>query len=91
LRVGEKGTTSRRFDALTHSQYSNISPSPKKGHIPWRGIPLAVCPLESSSTASYNQVMSTQVEELIRICESLSEEKRAELADFARFLLARGG
>ncbi len=34
--------------------------------------------------------MSTETEELIRICESLPEEKRAEVADFARFLLARG-
>lgn len=33
--------------------------------------------------------MSTQTEELIRICESLPETKRAEVADFARFLLAR--
>ncbi len=33
--------------------------------------------------------MSTETQELIRICESLPEEKRAEVADFARFLLAR--
>ena len=33
--------------------------------------------------------MSTQTEELIRICESLPETKRAEVTDFARFLLAR--
>jgi len=33
--------------------------------------------------------MSTDTEELIRICESLPEGKRAEVADFARFLLAR--
>jgi hypothetical protein len=32
--------------------------------------------------------MSTETEELIRICESLPEAKRAEVADFARFLLA---
>ncbi len=35
--------------------------------------------------------MSTQTEELIRICESLPEAKRTEVADFARFLLARQG
>jgi hypothetical protein len=33
--------------------------------------------------------MSTETEELIRICESLPEDKRAEVTDFARFLLAR--
>ncbi len=33
--------------------------------------------------------MSTQTEELIRICESLSEDKRAEVADFAQFLAER--
>ena len=33
--------------------------------------------------------MSTESQELIRICESLPEEKRAEVADFARFLQAR--
>ena len=33
--------------------------------------------------------MSIETEELMRICESLPEEKRAEVADFARFLLAR--
>jgi hypothetical protein len=33
--------------------------------------------------------MSMETEELIRICESLPEDKRAEVADFARFLLAR--
>ena len=32
--------------------------------------------------------MDTETQELIRICESLPEEKRAEVADFAR-LLAR--
>ena len=45
--------------------------------------------LESLATASYNQTMSMETQELIRICESLPEEKRAEVADFARFLLAR--
>lgn len=33
--------------------------------------------------------MSTETEELIRICEALPEEKRIEVADFARFLLAQ--
>jgi hypothetical protein len=33
--------------------------------------------------------MSTETQELIRICESLPEDKRVELTDFARFLLAR--
>jgi hypothetical protein len=33
--------------------------------------------------------MSTETQELVRICESLPEEKRAEVADFARFLLTR--
>jgi hypothetical protein len=33
--------------------------------------------------------MDTETQELIRICASLPEEKRAEVADFARFLLAR--
>ena len=30
-----------------------------------------------------------ETQELIRICEALPDEKRAEVADFARFLLAR--
>lgn len=33
--------------------------------------------------------MSTATEEIIRLCENLPPEKRAEVADFARFLLAR--
>lgn len=33
--------------------------------------------------------MSTGTRELIRICEALPEDKRAEVADFARFLLDR--
>jgi hypothetical protein len=33
--------------------------------------------------------MSTETAELIRICEALPESKRAEVADFARFLLDR--
>jgi hypothetical protein len=35
--------------------------------------------------------VSTQTEELIRICEALPEEKRVEVADFAQFLLDRQG
>ena len=33
--------------------------------------------------------MSTDTQELIEICEQLPHAKRAEVADFARFLLAR--
>lgn len=33
--------------------------------------------------------MSTATEEIIQVCEALPPEKRAEVADFARFLLAR--
>src|SRR3954447_17533885 len=35
--------------------------------------------------------MSTDTQELIRICEALPESGRAEVTDFARFLLARQG
>jgi hypothetical protein len=33
--------------------------------------------------------MSITTEEIIKVCEALPEDKQAELADFARFLLAR--
>ena len=33
--------------------------------------------------------MSAETEELVRICDALPQEKRNEVADFARFLLAR--
>jgi hypothetical protein len=33
--------------------------------------------------------MSATTEEIIRVCETLPPEKRSEVADFARFLLAR--
>ena len=33
--------------------------------------------------------MSSDTQELIRICEQLPEDERAEVADFARFLLAK--
>ena len=35
--------------------------------------------------------MSTETQELVRICESLPPDKRNEVADFARFLLDRQG
>ena len=35
--------------------------------------------------------MSNETQELIRSCEQLPQGKRAEVADFARFLLAREG
>jgi len=35
--------------------------------------------------------MSTDTRELIEICEQLPVSKREEVADFARFLLAREG
>ena len=33
--------------------------------------------------------MSTGTQEIVRLCEALPAEKRAEVADFARFLLMR--
>ena len=33
--------------------------------------------------------MSTETQELLRICEALPAGKRTEITDFARFLLAR--
>ncbi len=35
--------------------------------------------------------MSSDTRELIEICEQLPQAKRAEVADFARFLLSRHG
>lgn len=35
--------------------------------------------------------MSTGTQEIIRLCEALPEDKRGEVADFARFLLSRAG
>ena len=35
--------------------------------------------------------MSTGTQELIRICEAMPEDKRIEVADFAKFLLGRQG
>jgi hypothetical protein len=36
-------------------------------------------------------MMSVETQELLSICEQLPEAKRAEVTDFARFLLAREG
>jgi hypothetical protein len=33
--------------------------------------------------------VSTETAEIIRLCEALSEDKRVEVMDFARFLLGR--
>ena len=33
--------------------------------------------------------MSIETQDIIRICEQLAEDERTEVADFARFLLAR--
>ena len=33
--------------------------------------------------------MSIATEEIVRVCEALPADKQAEVADFARFLLAR--
>ena len=35
--------------------------------------------------------MSSETQEVLDICEQLPEAKRVEVADFARFLLAREG
>jgi len=35
--------------------------------------------------------MSSATQEIIRVCESLPPDKQIEVADFARFLLARQG
>lgn len=35
--------------------------------------------------------MSSETQELIRICERLPESKQVEVVDFARFLLAQRG
>lgn len=46
---------------------------------------------EAISCHGYHWGMSTDAKELIQICEQLPEAKRVEVADFARFLLAREG
>ncbi len=45
----------------------------------------------TSTSSRYNAGMSVETQELLSICEQLPEAKRVELADFARFLLAREG
>jgi hypothetical protein len=45
--------------------------------------------LEFSSLRGYLVDMSSTTEEIIQVCEVLPPGKQAELADFARFLLAR--
>lgn len=37
----------------------------------------------------YSSAMSDTTAEIVQVCEALPPEKQAELADFARFLLAR--
>jgi len=45
--------------------------------------------LEISAACGYQMDMSSTTEEIIRVCEALPADKQSELADFARFLLAR--
>ena len=45
--------------------------------------------LEFVPFCGYQIAMSSMTEEIIQVCEALPIEKQAELADFARFLLAR--
>jgi hypothetical protein len=47
--------------------------------------------VERFGTPATFRAMSNDTEEIIRLCEALPKEKRAEVADFARFLLARSG
>jgi len=46
-------------------------------------------PLEFPPICGYQIDMSSTTEEIIRVCEALPADKQSELADFARFLLAR--
>jgi hypothetical protein len=50
---------------------------------------LPVKSLEFSPVCGYEIAMSSTTEEIIRVCEALPADKQTELADFARFLLAR--
>jgi hypothetical protein len=43
----------------------------------------------SRSRPYYCSIISRTTEEIIEACKALPEDKQAELADFARFLLAR--
>jgi len=45
--------------------------------------------LEFFSFCGYQIAMSSTTEEIIQVCEALPPDKRLEVADFARFLLAR--
>src|SRR6266566_4322231 len=45
--------------------------------------------LEFCAVFSHQDVMSITTQEIIRLCEALPAEKQDEIADFARFLLAR--
>lgn len=45
--------------------------------------------LEFSADYVYHLDMSSSTEEIVRVCEALPADKQSELADFARFLLAR--
>ena len=45
--------------------------------------------LEFSPIRDYQMDMSSTTEEIIRVFEALPTDKQTELADFARFLLAR--
>jgi len=45
--------------------------------------------LELCSFCGYHIDMSSSTEEIIKVCDALPPDKRCEVADFARFLLAR--
>jgi len=45
--------------------------------------------LELCPVCGYQIAMSRTTQEIIEVCEALPADKQAELADFARFLLAR--
>jgi len=46
-------------------------------------------PLEPHSVLHYETPMNITTEDIVRVCEALPPEKQNEVADFARFLLAR--
>ena len=53
---------------------------------------LVICqpnPLEFFPVCGYPIGMSRTTAEIIQVCEALPADKQSELADFARFLLAR--
>jgi hypothetical protein len=45
--------------------------------------------LEHLLSFRYQTPVSVTTEEIVRVCEALPTEKQSEVADFARFLLAR--